>query len=185
MARELPRARERRRVFEELLQRRRRAGAAEEVSCGVPSVVTAEKMAASPTAIEGLVALQGSLRRSALPQVEREVVGVAVSRANGCEYSIAAHSAFAESAGAPADVVDALRAGAELPDARLRAIQDLTRDVLRNRGHITTGFPAGELLDVLTQIAYTTLANLVANVAGTPIDAAFREPSGARRCRGR
>jgi hypothetical protein len=29
------------------------------------------------------------------------------------------------------------------------------------------------VLEVVTQVAYTTMANLVANVAATPVDAAF------------
>jgi hypothetical protein len=35
------------------------------------------------------------------------------------------------------------------------------------------GHPAEQALEVVTQIAYTTFANLVANIATTPVDDAF------------
>jgi alkylhydroperoxidase family enzyme len=79
-------------------------------------------------------------------------------------------------------VVAALRAGAPLPDARLEALHAFARAVVRERGHVgdaevqallDAGFASEHVLELLTQIAYTTLANLVANVAGTPVDDAF------------
>jgi AhpD family alkylhydroperoxidase len=133
----------------------------------------------SPAALAGFVGLQSALRGSRLSGVEREVVGVTVSHANACPYSIAAHSAFAARAGADAATVAALRAAAPLPDARLEALRAFTLAVLDARGHadagplLAAGYTPEHALEVLAQIAYTTFANLVANVAGTPTDAAF------------
>jgi uncharacterized peroxidase-related enzyme len=141
-------------------------------------------IAGSPTAIEGFLAMQSSLRRSALTGVEREVVGLTTSHANACEYSMAAHSTFALGHGAAADVVAALRAGDELPDARLEALHAFTRELITERGHVSeaevsalveAGFGKDDVLDVIAQVAYTTFANLVANVADTPVDEAFAQ----------
>ena len=143
-------------------------------------------IAGSPTAIGGFVGLQGALRGSALSPVEREVVGITVSRENTCAYSIAAHSAFAARAGAAPDVVAALRDGEPLPDARLEALRAFTLAVLSARGHVgdadtaavlAAGYTHEHVLEVIAQIAYTTFANLVANVARTPVDAAFEPVS--------
>jgi AhpD family alkylhydroperoxidase len=133
----------------------------------------------SPTAIQGFLAMQSSLRRAVLTPVEREVVGLTTSYANACEYSMAAHSTFALANGAAPEVVAALRAGAELPDARLEALHAFTRELLSERGHVSdaelleAGYSQENVLEVVTQVAYTTFANLVANLADTPVDEAF------------
>jgi alkylhydroperoxidase family enzyme len=139
-------------------------------------------IAGSPAAIAGFVGLQGALRGSALSPLEREVVGITVSRENASPYSMAAHSTFAARAGAEPGVVTALRDGEPLPDARLEALHAYTLAVLAARGHaddadtaalLDAGYTREHLLEVLAQVAYTTFANLVANVADTPLDAAF------------
>ena len=139
-------------------------------------------IAGSPVALEGFVALQSALRRSALTGVEREVVGLTVSYANTCEYSMAAHSAFAAANGASEDVLDALRSGDALRDERVEALRAFAAGVVAARGHVPSdrlaaferaGYTAEQALEVVTQVAYTTLANLVANLARTPVDDAF------------
>jgi uncharacterized peroxidase-related enzyme len=140
-------------------------------------------IAGSPTAMQGFVAMQSALRRSTqLSPLEREVVGITVSHANRSRYSMAAHSAFAATAGAGAGVLAALRSGAELPHARLQALHAFTQLLLSERGHLAEadlaaflagGYSIESALEVVTQVAYTTLANLVANVADTPVDDAF------------
>jgi alkylhydroperoxidase family enzyme len=52
------------------------------------------------TPLAGFGGLQESLGRSTLSGVEREVVGLTVSRENTSRYSMAAHSAFATKSGA-------------------------------------------------------------------------------------
>jgi AhpD family alkylhydroperoxidase len=139
----------------------------------------------SPTAIGGFVGLQSALRGSALSPVEREVVGITVSRENASPYSMAAHSTFAQAAGADPALVAALREGEPLPDERLEALHAFTLAVLGSRGHVDdsdtgallgAGYTREHVLEAITQVAYTTFANLVANVADTPVDAAF-EPA--------
>jgi alkylhydroperoxidase family enzyme len=95
---------------------------------------------------------------------------------------MAAHSAFAAAAGGPEELVASLRSGEALPDARLHALCAFTLAVLRRRGHLddgdlevflAAGFSVEQALEAVTQIADTSMANHVANVAGTPVDAAF------------
>jgi hypothetical protein len=40
-------------------------------------------------------------------------------------------------------------------------------------GLLAAGYAQEHVLEVITQVAYTTFANLVANVARTPVDEAF------------
>ncbi len=80
----------------------------------------------SPAAIKGFVALQTSLRGTALSPLEREVVGVTVSRFNASEYSIEAHSTFARSHGAGEDLLS----GGELDYPRHEALREFALGVL-------------------------------------------------------
>jgi AhpD family alkylhydroperoxidase len=134
----------------------------------------AATIAGSPVALQGFVAMQTALRGSRLTALEREVVGITVSRFNESPYSLAAHSAFAARAGGAPDVVAALRAGDALSDDRLESIRAFTQAVLESHGSTSVdGLDAEDALEVVTQIAYTTFANVAANVAKTPIDDAF------------
>jgi alkylhydroperoxidase family enzyme len=146
----------------------------------------AATLAGSPAALQGFVGMQSALRATRLSALEREVVGVTVSRENASPYSMAAHSTFAAGAGAEADVLAALRAGETLPDERLEALRGFVLAVLRGRGHldgdalgdlVAAGYAPESALEVIAQIAYTTMANLAANVAATPVDAAFQPQS--------
>ena len=143
----------------------------------------AATMAQSPTLIQGFIGLQQSLGRSTLTGAEREVVGLTVSFENRCEYSMAAHSTFAERQGAAHEVIAALRSGRKLPDARLQALHVFTLALLRGRGHLDAGevealrragYTTEQLLEVIAQAGYTSMANWAANVAGTPVDTAFQ-----------
>lgn len=143
----------------------------------------AATLAGSPIALQSFVSVQSTLRRSSLTPIEREAVGLVVSYANSSEYSMAAHSTFAAGQGAPAEVVAALRAGSQLPDERLEALRAFTTELLSRRGRVSSaalgaflrsGYSSENALEVITQVAYTTLANLVANLTETPVDDAFK-----------
>ena len=142
----------------------------------------AATIAGSPTAMTSFVAMQSALRASGLSALEREVVGLAVSHQNASPYSMAAHSTFAAGAGASEEQLAALRAGEGPADERLGALHAFALAVLRSGGHVgddelaaflAAGYTPEAALEVITQIAYTTMANLVANVAGTPVDGPF------------
>jgi AhpD family alkylhydroperoxidase len=133
----------------------------------------------SPVALEGFVGMQSALRRSSLTPAEREIVGIAVSRENGSHYSMAAHSTFAERAGLAPDEIAALRDGGTLADPRHEALHAFTVELLRSRGRVAAGdllaagYTPEQILEVVTQVAYTTMANFAAGVTDTPVDAAF------------
>ena len=139
----------------------------------VPNLAAA--IGTSPTAIAGFVGMQTALRSSTLSGLEREVVGVTVSRFNDCAYSLAAHSKFALKQGGDEATVAALVAGEPLADERLEALRAYTLSLLSERGHVSDlgGLNAEEALEVIAQVAYTTLANYAADVSGASIDAAF------------
>jgi AhpD family alkylhydroperoxidase len=65
--------------------------------------------AESPAAINACVSLSNIFRTTALTPAEQQIVIVAASVENKCEYCIAAHSRGAKMAGVPEDVIQAIR----------------------------------------------------------------------------
>lgn len=143
----------------------------------------AATMAGSPVLVTAFGDMQPTLGRSTLTGLQREVVALTLSHANTADYPLAAHGRFAVMQGGSPELVDALCAGGTLTDARLDALATFTRVMIQTRGHVPTpaldaflaaGYTAENVLEVVAQLGYTTMANLVANIARPPIDEAFR-----------
>src|SRR6056297_1179355 len=66
-------------------------------------------MAEAPPLMKGYFTLSQLFDQTTLNPVERQVVLLSVSFANGCQYCMAAHSALAQMAEMPEDVLQALR----------------------------------------------------------------------------
>jgi len=146
----------------------------------VPNLIRV--MAEAPAAAEAYTTVMGIFESSSLSDAEKQTVLLSASFANGCDYCIAAHSKIAAMKGVPADIVEALRAGATLPDTRLDALAVLSRAVVETRGwpgeaakeaFFAAGYGAREYLEVLVGVTVKTLSNYVNHAADTPLDAAF------------
>ncbi len=147
----------------------------------VPNLIRV--MAEAPAAAEAYVSLKDIFDRSSLSDTEQQTVLLSVSFANGCDYCMAAHTTLANMKRVPSVIVDALRAGAPLPDARLDALATLTRSIVETRGwpdeavtgaFFGAGFGAREYLEVVVGVTMKTLSNYVNHAANTPLDAAFQ-----------
>jgi alkylhydroperoxidase family enzyme len=82
----------------------------------------------------------------------------------------------------PAEIIEALRSGATLPDSRLDALAVLTRSIVETRGwpseaareaFFAAGYGAREYLEVIVGVTVKTLSNYVNHAADTPLDTAF------------
>ncbi len=136
-------------------------------------------MAEAPASLEAYQTLDGIFAKTSLSPVEREVVLLATSVENRCHFCVAAHSGRAKQAGMDEAVLDALRAGGKLPDARLDALATFTRAVVRERGwagdaavqdFIDAGFTHGQVLEVVLGVSLKTLSNYTNHIAGTPLN---------------
>lgn len=119
---------------------------------------------------------------SGFDPVEQEVVFLAISRANGCSYCMAAHSVIADMSKVPAPIIDALRAGGPLPDPKLDALATFTRVMLETRGlptgadvegFLDAGYTETHVLQILLAIAVKTISNYSNHLFHTPVDKAF------------
>lgn len=72
--------------------------------------------------------------KSGFNPVEQEVVFLALSLTNGCQYCGAAHSMLADKmSGVPADVLAAIREGNPIPDAKLQTLYDFTVELVEQK----------------------------------------------------
>lgn len=122
-------------------------------------------------------------RDSGFTPAEQEVVFLAISLGNGCEYCVSAHSLLAEKMSqVPAAVLAALRAGQPLPDAKLQALAAFTDVMRQTRGlptqadvaaFLAAGYTERHILEIVLAIAVKTLSNYSNHLFHTPLDAAF------------
>ena len=140
-------------------------------------------LAESPAALAGYLQLSATIQEhSALNPQEQQIVMLAVSEANGCDYCMAAHSLIAGMAQVPDETVAALRSGGDLPEAKETALAKFARAVVERRGWVSeaeqeaflaAGFIRQQVLDVVSIVALKTLSNYANHLAHTPLDAAF------------
>jgi uncharacterized peroxidase-related enzyme len=149
----------------------------------------AATMAESPALVCGFVDLRTTLAGGELTGVEREIVALATSIENDCDYCMAAHSTFALMQDADEDVLAAARCGEEPDDAKLGALYRFARELVARRGHISetdtqalldAGYSSGAMFEVVAQVGCTTLANLAHNITHAPLDRAFEPQAWAR-----
>ena len=118
-----------------------------------------------------------------LSPVEQEVIFLSISIENGCRYCVAAHSVLADvMSHVPAEVTQALRSGAPLPDAKLQALSKFTQTMVRTRGNpsvdtarefLAAGYSELHILDIVLAIAVKTISNYSNHLFHTPVDTAF------------
>ncbi|WP_417662110.1 carboxymuconolactone decarboxylase family protein [Pseudomonas sp.] len=130
-------------------------------------------MANAPAALNGYLALGQALSKSSLSAAEREVVALATSEVNGCNYCIAAHAALGKKVGLSKD--DMLQA----LTGELNALALLARQITESRGHLTDAQIAAardadltdaKIVEVVAQVAQLTLTNYINNIAASDLD---------------
>lgn len=139
-------------------------------------------MAEAPSLLKAYMTLSGIFEESSFDASERQVVLLAASRENGCEYCVAAHTVIAGMQKVPADVVAAVRSGGPIGAPRLEALRVFTAAVVGSRGRpseaqtkafLAAGYEKRQVLEVVLGVGLKTLSNYTNHIAGTGVDAAF------------
>jgi len=139
-------------------------------------------MANSPPVLEAYLDLYANFEETSLSPVEQQVVVLAVSFQNDCEYCMSVHSALADMVDADPAVVEALRTGQPIEDDKLQALRTFAEHLHENRGwadedavrsFLDAGYEKEQVLEVVTGIAAKTLSNYINHLAETPVDEAF------------
>jgi uncharacterized peroxidase-related enzyme len=141
-------------------------------------------LAEAPAVLESYLHLWKTFQKmSSFSPVEQQVILLAVSVENACEYCVAGHTGLARQAGLDDASVAALREGRPLAEARLEALRRLAGSLTRHRGRVedaeidlflAAGFTPRQVLEVILGIAVKTIGNSVNHVAHTPVDAVFQ-----------
>jgi uncharacterized peroxidase-related enzyme len=142
-------------------------------------------LAESPAVLHSVLAIGELIGRSDLfSMIEKQVIQLAVSYANGCVYCMAGHSASALRQGVAEEHVAALRQGSPLSDPRLEALRLFTAQMVEQRGQLSAeqeqafhaaGFSRAQMLEVVLNVALKTLTNYADHLAETPVDQHFKQ----------
>lgn len=137
-------------------------------------------LANAPAALETYVTVSGLNAKASLSLPEREVVQLVAATTHGCAFCVAGHTAVATNkAKLPAEVIEALRARGELPDARYEALAEFTSQVIATRGNVAdadyatfraAGFGEAQALEVILGVSLATLCNFANSFARTPLN---------------
>lgn len=139
-------------------------------------------MGNSPALAKAYATIGQLFESTSLSPAEQQVVLLAASLENGCEYCMSAHSMVAEKAGLSDDAVQALREGRDIDDPKLAALQKLTRAVVVERGHpdadrvkdfLDAGYDESQVLEVLVGVGMKTLSNYTHSLTDVELDEVF------------
>lgn len=116
---------------------------------------------------------------SSLKAKEKEVVNLAVSEVNGCDYCLSAHTAIAGMNGYTPEQILELRAGKASFDTKLDALAKLAKNITINRGNteaavlenfFNTGWTKEQLIDTISLVGDKTISNYINNTTRIPVD---------------
>lgn len=137
-------------------------------------------LANAPTALETYLTVAAINGRNSLTLGEREAVQITAAATHGCAFCVAGHSALASrKAQLPEAVVEALRQGRTVPEARLEAVAAFTAAVIRSRGNVAdpelvaflaAGFTPAQALEVVLGVSLATLCNFANNLARSELN---------------
>jgi uncharacterized peroxidase-related enzyme len=141
----------------------------------------------SPVLLEGYMGLEATFDKGSLSAVERQIILLAASVENTCNYCKAAHSTVLKAfLHVPPEVVTAIRSNLPVSDPKLNALVALTREIVAKRGHaeaqtienfLAAGYRKDQILEVLMGVALKTISNYTDHISPTELDQAFRSES--------
>jgi len=127
----------------------------------------------SPVVLSAYLQLTQTLAKNSLTASENEVVALAVSQANECEYCLSAHSYFGAKFGLSTEDMQRARHG------DLDIFSRFTHQIVMNHGKVSdeqisaarsAGLTDAKIVEIIAQIAVLTITNLLNNVAQTEVD---------------
>jgi uncharacterized peroxidase-related enzyme len=129
---------------------------------------------------------QGSalFEKTSLTSTERLIVLMSVSRLHNCDFCMSAHSWAGRRSGDDEDVIEALRNGTPIANARLQALRTFTEAMVLKRGAVSdddrsalfaAGYTPRQALEVVLGIGLKILTNFTNALASTPPNPEFGE----------
>ena len=136
-------------------------------------------MAEAPGLLNGYKTLWQLFGESSLSPVEQQVVYMTANFENNCAYCVPWHTYLMVTGKMPADVIEALRNGTDLPDPKLQALHVFAKGLLDTRGHVgddalqaflDAGYENRQALEVVLGLAVKLMSNFTNAIAHTELD---------------
>jgi uncharacterized peroxidase-related enzyme len=133
----------------------------------------------SPVALEAVLNLEASLKKSSLSLQDIEVVKLVVSETTGCDYCLAAHTLMSKKIGLDREAILALRQARPSDDARNDALARFVLHLMTTSGTVHTdvvtaikkaGFTDAQIVDVTMAVASIAFTNLFNRINDTTLD---------------
>lgn len=144
----------------------------------IPNLVAT--FANNPTVLEGYLALGAAFEKGSFTPTERQIILLAASAENNCNYCAAAHSQIAKSLlHTPTEVIAAVHDNTPVPVAKLNSLVSLVRELVRERGYakestiqkfLAAGYKKEQVMELLVGIALKTISNYLDHISPTPLD---------------
>jgi uncharacterized peroxidase-related enzyme len=134
-------------------------------------------MGNSPAALQAYLGIGGALAKGALESAEKEVVALAVSQHNNCQYCLSAHTAIGKMAGLKEDEIIKIRQGSG--EGKKSQLAAFVQAVLRTKGFVSdadlaavraAGYSDAQIVEVLMVVAETVFTNFFNHVNDTVND---------------
>jgi uncharacterized peroxidase-related enzyme len=148
----------------------------------IPNLAAA--MAESPALLKGFLTLRQLYETTGFSPAEVQVLSLTAAYENQCAYCVAFHTAMAKQEGVGERDIEALRRGAAPADARLGALSEFARAMVRQRGAVdertrdaflAAGYSTRQALDVVMGMAFSLMANYAGHLTHAPLDG-FLQP---------
>jgi uncharacterized peroxidase-related enzyme len=140
-------------------------------------------MAHAPASLESYLALAGKFDSTSLDKTQRQVVVMAVSQSNHCDYCAAAHTTMAKQQRIDPDIITALYENTPIADRKLESLRQFAQQVAQSQGRpsaqqiqafLDAGYDESQILEVVLGVAFKTLSNYTSHVTDVVIDPAFK-----------
>lgn len=143
----------------------------------VPNMM--KTMGASPAVLEGYLNLSGALSKGSLGAKMGELLALAVSQENNCDYCLAAHTYIGENlVKIDGQSLEAARK-AQNEDAKTQAGLEFAKTLISKQGRVSdadvqavkdAGFSEGEIGEIVGHVALNVFTNYFNNTAQTTVD---------------
>lgn len=130
-------------------------------------------MVESPIAVKAYLQLNELLAQSTLPAAQLQVALLTSSVVNGCDFCTVAHRAVGKKSGANQQSLDAINSGTEIEDPQDKALFEMTKSIIDNRGwvdqseieaFIAAGFTHQNYMELILVVTIKTLSNYANHV---------------------
>ncbi|MEP2937617.1 MAG: carboxymuconolactone decarboxylase family protein [Gilvibacter sp.] len=137
----------------------------------------------SENALQNYLTLSNA--KTSLKAKEKEVVNLAVSQVNNCDYCLAAHTAIGQMNGFNGEQILELRAGHASFDNKFDALAKLAKNLTENRGSadeavlenfFNAGYTKENLVDTIVLVGDKTISNYLHKTTNVPVDFPAAQP---------